>query len=235
MTTATGFKNRAVSFLENAFTHKGNVLAIRAWTPATFYEVDVHLPDEKAMNSWHKAQHIKVKVGPFTFRDYTPAGWDAATRTCTLYIDAAHDGPGAAWVKNLQPGEVITYLGVAPTFHALLPGAQAVFLGDQSALGHFLALMQVAGKQAAIKGAIVLPEKAHRSQYEEYIVQLPLHPLSVRRTLADSMVPWIKDQLFPEESIFYLVGNAALVTSTRTLLKQKGINPKQIKAQGFWH
>jgi NADPH-dependent ferric siderophore reductase len=176
-----------------------------------------------------------VKVGPFTFRDYTPTGWDADTRTCTLYIDAAHDGPGAVWVKNLQPGDAIVYLGIAPTLQSLLPDAKAVFLGDQSALGHFLALMQAAGKQADIEGAIVLPEKAHRSQYGDYIVQLPLDTLPVKRTLADSIIPWLSGKLFPEESIFYLVGNAQLVTTTRSALKQKGIGPKQIKAQGFWH
>ena len=37
--------------------------------------------------------YIKFRMNDLTFRDYTPSGWDADTHTCTLYLDAAHNGP----------------------------------------------------------------------------------------------------------------------------------------------
>ena len=55
-------KQKALHLLENAFGKTGTVLAIRAWEPATFFEVDVHFP-EMDMSGWKRVQHIKVRVG----------------------------------------------------------------------------------------------------------------------------------------------------------------------------
>ncbi len=232
---ATGIRKQATTFLENRLTHKGRVLAVRAWTPASFYEIDLHLP-EADFHRWQKAQHIKVRVAPFIYRDYTPADWDAGTHTCTLYIDAGHDGAGARWVKELQAGDTIAYLGIGPTPQSPGQEAKATFLGDQSAIGHFLALAQLAGQATHINGAIVLAEPEHRQQYEhDFSRHLNLELLPFRYSMEHSLMRWAFDCPIYEDQVFYLAGNNDLMTGLRKALRQHGINPRQIRAQGFWH
>src|SRR5438045_1888995 len=103
------FTQATADLLERRWLKIAKVLAIRAWDPATFLEIDLHLPDCD-MSKWQEAQHMKCKVGPLAYRDYTPSGWDAETRTCTLFIDAGHEGQGSRWVKKLKTGDTVYYL-----------------------------------------------------------------------------------------------------------------------------
>ena len=234
-TVTTEQKIRPVSFIEKTFTHKGKVLAVRSWNPATFYEVDLHLPEASGMGSWHKAQRINIRVAPFTFRDYTPAGWDAETRTCTLYIDAAHNGPGSRWVRSLKEGDAVTYFNIESAHQSMPPGIKPVFLGDQSSIGHFSALAQLAGPDTPIKGALALEAPAHHLQFFKSFYSLPLEQLSIRRSVQNSLSAWITTADFSDDHTFYLVGNAHMVTGLRKQLRGKGISSRNIKAQGFWH
>ncbi len=231
----TTFKQKAISFIENKITHEGTVLAIRAWTPATFFEVDIHLPEVTNMENWLKAQYLKIRVAPLVFRDYTPAGWDAETRTCTLYIDSGHGGAGNKWVNSLKIGDTFNYIEPTSAHQKLSVDTKAVFLGDQTAIGHFLALAQLAGNTKNISGAIVLPNTEHREQFSQNLKQLPLTPLPFKYELQQSLAAWLLKQSFIETTVFYLVGNSHLVATLRNRLKQLGFSNKQIMAQGFWH
>ena len=53
----TTVKKQSISFVENIFIKKGRVLDVRAWEPATIYEVDLHLP-QSDMGQWNKTQKI---------------------------------------------------------------------------------------------------------------------------------------------------------------------------------
>ena len=90
---------KAISLVGSTFGRQAVVLAIRAWEPGTVREIDLHLPDCN-MSHWDKTLHLKCKVGSMAYRDYTPSGWDAETRTCTLLSHLAHDGPGSRGVRQ---------------------------------------------------------------------------------------------------------------------------------------
>jgi NADPH-dependent ferric siderophore reductase len=136
-------KQKTIGFFEGRLVKSATVLAVRAWDPATFIEIDLHMPGVD-MNKWQEAQHIKCKVGALTYRDYTPSQWDADTRTCTLFVDVAHDGPGSRWARAAVAGDVLHYLGISSSHHRPVADKRMVLLGDESAIGHFLALGQLA-------------------------------------------------------------------------------------------
>ncbi len=210
------------------------VLAVRAWNPATFREIDLHMPGCD-MSKWDQTQHMKCKVDSFTYRDYTPSGWDAETQTCTLFINAGHDGPGSRWVKALQPGDNLSYM-VASSHEQPVSNKRLVFLGDETAIGHFFALQQLAGAGTAISGAVAIAEQHHRDEFSEYFSRLglaALHKDGEYRALED----WVVDLNAgdPSDAVFYLAGYSPAIARLRRLLKSKGYGGSQIRAQGFWN
>ena len=226
-----------VGLLERRWLKTATVLAVRNWEPATIIEVDLHMPDQD-MSKWQRTQHMKCKVGPLAYRDYSPTGWDAGTRTCTLLIDAGHEGQGSRWVRELKAGDVVQYMGVASSHHEPTPGKRMVFLGDETAIGHFLSLQQLAGYEARIDGAITIAHKNHRDAFKSYFSGLGLQPLDKDSSdHARALEDWISALEVHEDdaTVFYLAGYIPAVTKLRRLLKAKGYSGSQIKCQGFWN
>lgn len=227
---------KAMGLLERGLVKTAAVLAVRVWEPATLIEIDLHVPGCD-MGRWRQTQHIKCRVAPFVYRDYTPFGWDAGTHTCTLLIDAAHDGPGSCWAKSLEEGDTMAYLGVSSAHHEPAPGRRMVLLGDETSISHFLALRQLAGVDAVIDGAIIISDANHRYAFAHYFPDtgLKVLPGSAKgdySTLKDWIANFPDDD--PSGTVFYLAGNIPGIVGLRKLLRRKGYGSSQVKAQGFW-
>lgn len=224
-------KQKAIHLFETTLGKTGTVLAIRAWEPATFFEVDVHFP-EMDMSGWKRVQHIKVRVGYGVYRDYTPAGWDEDIRTCTLYINAEQDGPGAQWIRALREGDRITYIGVGATMHKPMPAAEMIALGDMSSIGHYLALQQLAGNRK-LKGAITIADENHREEFREYF-NWDIQP--VKKTDSgglSSILKWTSDKALDHSNV-YISGHIPTCIRLRKELKKREDAPMGIQVQGFW-
>ena len=227
---------KAISLMESPFLRPGTVLAVRDWVPDTVREVDLHLPDCD-MSRWTTAQHLKCKVGALAYRDYTPSGWDVETQTCTLIIHVAHSGPGSRWVRRLEAGDTIYYMGAKSSHHQLTKDRSMVFLGDESTIGHFQALWQLAGKDACISGAIALAESHHQQEFGEYFPDWKVEPLQKRHTHDQhELSGWIEGVKLSDHSdtVFYLAGHIPSIIRMRKLLRQRGFAASQVQAQGFW-
>jgi NADPH-dependent ferric siderophore reductase len=225
----TAVENTTIGLLERSVLRRGRVIGLRAWDPGTLVEVDLHLPGTD-MSHWDEAQHIKCRVASYTFRDYTAAGWDVQTRTCTLYIDTAHEGPGSRWAMGLREGDAFYYAGVSRTPHPPAPWSRVVCLGDESSLGHILAFRQLLPRSSSLYGAVVLQDAAHRACFPDFF-RLPMETVES----VDALPRWIRDR--PDlvgDAIFYVVGSAGLVRRLRFQLKEQGVEGSRIKAQGFW-
>jgi len=212
----------------------GKVLEVRQWEPSTLIEVDLHLP-QADMWQWHDIPYIKFKVGPFTYRDYTPSGWDAETCTCTLFIDAAHQGPGSNWAKQLQQYHEVSYLKIGYTQQTPESTPAVIALGDESSLGHMLALQQMVMPQARFSGAVLMADEQHRSLFGQYfrspLQAVPRHDVYGHH----SLIQWVMGQQYSlENTVFYLTGNNIMVAQLRKMLRLQGYSSGQIKIKGFW-
>jgi NADPH-dependent ferric siderophore reductase len=224
---------KAIAILEKPLLKAGAVLAVRAWEAAAFYEIDLHLPDTD-MRSWQSVQHMKCKVAEATYRDYTPAGWDAETRTCTLYIDAAHDGPGAAWAAGLAQGHTIHHMGIASAHHKPVEDHTLICLGDSSSLGHFLALQQLAGTGSPLTGAIAFTSQTHIRLFKEYFT-LPLVTVEAGRAdQQEGLSEWLTLQTFEKNTTAYITGHIPTAVQLRRQLRQRKDIGGSIKVNGFW-
>ncbi|OKS88532.1 siderophore-interacting protein [Mucilaginibacter polytrichastri] len=233
--TLSKIKGRAAKLLEGRMLHAGTVLEVRHWQPCTMLEIDLHLPIADMAQWAENIPYIKFKVADFTFRDYTPSGWDAETCTCTIFVDAAHNGPGSLWARNLQKGDNISYIKVGVTRHCPLGTSTIIGLGDESSLGHLLALQQTVIPSGRFTGAIVMANEGHRKLLGEYFPS-PLAPIARYDTYGHhSLIEWLVNQHYSlDNTLFYLAGNNTMVDQLRKLLKQQGYASGQIKAQGFW-
>ncbi|MEO7214865.1 SIP domain-containing protein [Mucilaginibacter sp.] len=228
-------KARAGRLLEHRLLQSGRVLEVRHWEPATMIEIDLYLPHADVQN-WQEIPYIKFKVDSLTYRDYTPSGWDAETHTCTLYIDAAHNGPGSQWAASLKKDDAVHYLKIGSTRHAPQSTSAIIGLGDESSMGHMLALQQMVIPRARFSGAVLMANPHHRKLFEEYFWS-PLQPIERTDVYGHhSIIQWVIQQHYDmAHTVFYLAGNNTMVSELRKLLKQLGYPSSQIKTQGFWN
>jgi NADPH-dependent ferric siderophore reductase len=228
-------KKKASGIIEGRVLKTALILEVRKWPSSTIIEIDLHLPTA-IMDGWNEVNYIKCKVADFTYRDYTPSGWDAETQTCTLYIDIDHSGPGTAWAKSLGKGDEINYLSIKSTSQTPVNTSAIICLGDESSLGHLLAMQQLATPAARFSGAVLMGNEHNRNLFTEYF-RTPLKPVLRTDVFGHhSLTEWLLQQSYHlENTIFYLTGNSTMVTQLRKILKQQGYSHNQIKAQGFWY
>ena len=205
----------------------GRVLEVRVWESATMIEVDIHLPFAH-IQEWNEVPYIKFLVNDQCIRDYTPFGWDAATATCSLLIDTAHDGPGSRWAKSLRAGDNIQYIKIKSTRQTPHPENLIVGLGDSSSLGHLLALQQL-NKHACRFEAVALLNSPRTGQLFSDYFRLPVNMLTSHGELAKWL---IKQDYCTARTSFYLTGNRQMIIVQRGILKNLGY--QDIQAKGFW-
>jgi len=224
---------KAVSGLLDKMFTSAQVTAIRAWQPATMYEVDIHLPSAN-MEKWATIHRVKCRVGELEYRDYTPATWNAPEKTFTMYIEAGHEGAGSRWVQQLKKGDEIL---LGSVHAAQLPAKEGkiLCLGDGSALGHFLALKQLTDRRSyPLEAGIVLhdnyqlPESLAADNPE---FELLLHP---HGNSADLLEQWYRSKNLDSYTSIYIAGNIPMVTALRKKLKGMPEVSARIYAHGFW-
>lgn len=236
METSTLYKikSKAGKFFENRVLQTARVLEVRHWELSTFIEIDLHLSSAD-MTQWNEIPYIKIKVAEFTYRDYTPASWDAETCTCTLYIDTAHQGAGSNWARQLKKDDLVGYLKIRSTHQSPVSTSAVIGLGDESSMGHMLALQQMVMPSTRFSGAILLADQNHRKSFGEYF-RSPLQTLPRNDVYGHhSLIQWVMEQQYDiENAFFYLAGNHTMVSELRKLLKHLGYPSGHIQAQGFW-
>lgn len=224
---------KAIGLIERKITKTAHVLDIRTWEKNTFHEIDLHVPGAD-FSKTAGVQHMKCRVAPLTYREYTIAKWDAETCTCTLFIDAPHEGPGSVWVRSLAPGSIVSYLHIEAHKYPIEAERPSLFLGDQSAIGHFLALQQLAGNDATIDGAITIKKTVHRKAMADYFPELHVQPIDPEISSTGALLHWLDKCKDKQDHNIYLAGNSYMVAAVRKQLKKNGHPAGQIKAQGFW-
>jgi len=236
METSTLYKlkKKAERWFEPQSLNSGRVLEVRHWEPSTIIEIDLHLPNAD-MWAWTEVPYIKFKVEPFTYRDYTPAGWDAETSTCTLYVDAGHKGIGSTWARNLKKDDEVNYLKIGTSHQSPENTPAVISLGDESSLAHILALQQMVMPATRFSGAVLMADGQHRDFFSRYF------PSSIKTLSRDdvyghhSLLQWVADQDYPlDNTVFYLTGNNVMVSQLRRMLRLQGYTSGQVKAKGFW-
>ena len=228
-------QERQISVLEKIFVHSGKILSVRGWDGSNIHEIEIHLPG-RDFGKWQSAQSIKCRISAFHYTDYTPAIWNAEDKTCKLYVDTSHDGQGSVWAKSQVAGRDFHYSKVESQKHFPIVDKHLVFVGDQTSVGHFCSLQQLATKNARISGFIKFSDQQTVDAFYKNCSRLPLHAVTGYSALQEQTEHWaLNHQTDKENFVFYVVGNNEMVVSLRKLLRTYGFQGGQIKTKGFWH
>lgn len=227
-------RKKAGSIIEPQILKTGRVLEVRTWSPATMIEIDLHLPHVN-MYQWQQIPYVKFRVDNLTYRDYTPTGWDAETSTCTVFINAAHSGAGSIWAKQLRRNDTIQYLKVGSIHQGADRTSAIVALGDESSIGHLLALQQITLPGTKFSGAVLMDDTQHREFFNKDL-KSPIRPIARSEMYGHhTLMSWINTQHYDfRETVFYLIGNNVMVSQLHKLLNQEDIPSGNIKSQSFW-
>jgi NADPH-dependent ferric siderophore reductase len=220
-------KNKAGKLIENQLLKSGTVTDVRIWESTGWAEIELHLPDIR-MQNWNQVPYIKFRVDDFSFRDYTPFGWDPETSTCSVLIDSDHVGAGSNWAKSLQTGDKVYYLAADSTRQSPHPTDFVVGLGDASGIGHLLALQQLTVPVSRFESAVVMNgSEAAQLLNENYSPALNI------MSSVEELAGWLVNQGYcTAHTWFYLIGNNKMVVALRKQLRSMGHTHIQVK--GFW-
>jgi len=219
-------------FIDKTITQQGQIRSVSKWESSEMYEIQVYLPGID-MQKWDTIPRIKVKVAEYEYRDYSPAIWNTAEKTCYLFIHASHNGRGSSWVKQLKTGQTFLF---APASAASVTRQKGpvLCLGDETALGHFLALDQLTKTEEnpidihlSVNQNIVLPGHISMHNKLSFIKQENSESLFVfQRSLSNF-------NLSSYRSI-YLAGHIPMVQGLRKILKSDQNVNARITSNGFW-
>ena len=219
-------KSRAGKLMESQLLDAGSILDIRRWALSGLIEIELHLPSVNMLD-WKQIPYIKFRVDEFSFRDYSPFGWDTQTSTCSILVDTRHEGPGSRWAQQLTIGDTFFYFGPDSTRQAPHPTDCVVGLGDASSVGHLLALQQLTVPVSRFDMAIVLDTQQTDQLRDTF------SPVLNILSSYDELTNWLLEQQYSiSNTSFYVNGSNKLVVALRNLLKKKGYS--HIRVKGFW-
>lgn len=226
----TNLVSKAFSSLLNKLGSPARVLAVRPWGPRSIYELELHLPTVD-MTKWTSIPRLKCRVAEFEFRDYSPATWDAVRRSCTLYIETSHEGPGSRWVRQLQAGDPVA---VGPAYAEKLPAAPGpvLALADGSALGHLLALQQLTDPAThPLEACVAFPT--------DYDVPAHLREANpafefLNAPAGPALAQWLLARPLSRYTAIYVAGNMKLVADLRRQLRARPEVQARLYVKGFW-
>lgn len=180
--------------------------------------------------AWVPGQQVEFRVSPSDYRHYTPYNWNAAGNHFDILFYLHGKGPGSHWANGLRADAEQTFLGPAGNLTVNRQATSHVFLGDETAMGLFIALQNALPARNRIAGAFECePGLAHTKPHILDIEALPKQgPNGV------ALLNWLSGYTFSPHTAFYLAGHAQSIQALRRHLMANGVRSNQIKAKAYW-
>ncbi len=174
---------------------------------------------------------IKVHVGDGEMRSYTPARIDAAVGEMDLVVFAQGDSAASRWVRNLQPGHAVPFLGPGSRISA--PQGQepwVAFYGDETAIGLAEALFADLDPGTPVLGAI----ETHPGE-SEAVSHLELVAVPRSSEPGGGLVEHARTVELPDgPGVLWLSGEATAVVSLREAWLQRGVPRDRMRIKPYW-
>ncbi|RSY76486.1 siderophore-interacting protein [Sphingomonas koreensis] len=185
--------------------------------------------------AWIPGQKIQIAMGSaFTARTYTPLEWNAdAGRSCILGF-APGDGPGSAWVRNVEAGDRCDLFGPRGSLDLRRIPQFAVVMGDETSIGLAYALTHADPTRAVT----CLFEIGDTESARQVPVQLCIGDATLfakqdgdaHLEAMEAAIP----ALAAAGAGFVLTGRAAMVQGLRRRLKLCGVPATHILTKAYW-
>ncbi|MHB1089294.1 MAG: siderophore-interacting protein [Acidimicrobiales bacterium] len=182
---------------------------------------------------------VRDAAGKFIRRRYSVRAADHDAGTVTLWVTTDHDGPGCAWARSAQAGDLVDVIGPRGKI-PLDPDADwHVFLGDASGLGAFYRMAQSieAPGRAIFIVEIDHDDDALTASFDEGVGVTGIFvdrrgrakndPAGLLSGLAAFEFP-------PDQGHAYLFGEFSTIRAVRSALLDRGLEDDHISSKAFW-
>jgi NADPH-dependent ferric siderophore reductase len=165
-------------------------------------------------------------------RDYTPRAFDVSKGRLTLDF-ALHEpaGPATQWALQAKIGDLL-YIG-GPRGSLVWPDvfAHYILIGDETALPAIGRRLEGAPAGQAITVLAIVENAAER---QTWITQAKADICWLYRAQANDVLGAIDALSLGADPLVWIAGEAQWARTVRAHLHDKGLNPKRIKASGYW-
>jgi NADPH-dependent ferric siderophore reductase len=181
---------------------------------------------------WRPGQEIEFRVSPRCFRHYTPSRFDGRAGWFEVVFHVHGRGPGSDWALGLQPGVDTRVMGPGGGLSLDDSADWHLLLGDETALGAFVALGAQAGA-GRVRGAV---ELAGDDTGAVAGLGLPLDAVARREVRGNAIVEWLERTPLPAGTgAAYLAGHAQTIQRLqRVLVQSRRFSRRLIRKRPYW-
>ncbi|QSQ12777.1 siderophore-interacting protein [Myxococcus landrumensis] len=176
-------------------------------------------------------QEVEFRVGPTAFRHYTPSLMDPAGGAMEVIFYLHGQGPGSAWAEALKPGDAVDIIGPGGRLGVDLDAPAHLFLGDETCLGLFQAMIRALPSPLRLLGAVEVEPGA-----EDWLARtgVPLAAVVRRASRGEALSAWLKQNVQPGAT-YYLAGHAGSIVALRKeLLERHGCSRRSLRSKAYW-
>ncbi len=172
-------------------------------------------------------------------RRYSVRELNDANDTFTLYLTVDHEGPGTAWVKSANPGDLVDVIGPRGKIPLDPDAAWHLFVGDASGFAAFFRMAEsiaLPGRATFIV-EIDAADDALTAPFDERLEvsavfvdrrgRSPSDPSGLLNGLAAHELP-------PGPGHAYLFGEFHVMRTIQSALLDRGMTPGTISHKAFW-
>ncbi|MFT3763193.1 MAG: siderophore-interacting protein [Pseudoxanthomonas sp.] len=184
---------------------------------------------------WTPGQKLQIAMGSgFSARTFTPIEWDASAGRTRILGYVHGNGPGSAWVRDIQPGDECDVFGPRASLDVSKVTGSCILIGDETSIGLVYALSR------ATPGSPVqcLLEVNSLANTREALLRLGLDNVDLfGRAGNDAHLGDIEQRLSVLEATgatFVLTGKAASIQRLRRALKVLGVPGFRLATKPYW-
>lgn len=192
--------------------------------------------------SWRPGDKVQVRMAGLTTRTYTPVAAEAGADGFRIVGFVHGDGPGARWVRALEPGAEAAVFGPRRSLDCSGLTGRVVAVGDETAVGLVAAAAGVAAAEieaifeATDADDVLVP--AERLGLAAPQVVTRQEDGAHRTTLAERVAERVAERLDAggdaSDVTLVISGDAATVAAVRRHLKEVGVRPARTLAKAYW-
>ena len=181
---------------------------------------------------WAPGDKIKLKTGG-KLRSYTPARVDPKAGWLDVIFFLHGNGPASRWAAETELGEAVKISTPVKSMAGAKKAPDwALFLGDETAIGLAVAMLESLPDTTQIMGAI---ELGALDAPALSACGLPLSAAIRQQFYGDALLDWLAHTPLPEgRGMVWLSGEAISVRGLKRLLSARKRGRVRLKTKAYW-
>ncbi|HEV7722329.1 MAG TPA: SIP domain-containing protein [Iamia sp.] len=187
-----------------------------------------------APGSWRPGDKVQVRMAGLTTRTYTPLEREGGADGFRIVGFVHGDGPGARWVRALEPGVEVAVFGPRRSVDCSHLKGRVVVVGDETSVGLAAAVAGVEGATVETVFEATDPDDVRVPAERLGLVVEEVVPRQGGGAHLPALADLVAQHLAGADATLVISGDAATVAAVRRHLKDTGLRPVRTLAKAYW-